>query len=71
MKEAYRPFTRHEKRIHKIRTQPWMYEYHVDPAPVPEMVTDEKAGLGLFLLALLCSLIDLPEIADSGIEGGK
>ena len=71
MVENARPFTRHEKRRHKIRTQPWITEYHVDPAPLPEMTADAKPGLGMFLLAMLCALIDLPESADSGIEGGK
>lgn len=57
----------------ELEHKPWAYEYHVDPAPLPEMSCHDKegeeGGLGWFLLAFLCAIIDLPEIEESGIEG--
>jgi hypothetical protein len=63
--------TKHDKRMWDLRHKPWAYEYKMDlPAALPEMRVQEEAGIGLYLLALLASIIDLPDISESGIEGG-
>jgi hypothetical protein len=58
----WRPLSKTEKRLWDLRHKPWGYEYKVDPAPLPEMVTHEKGGLGWFLLALVCAILDLPVV---------
>jgi hypothetical protein len=57
----------------KLRYEPRAYEYKMDlPATLPEMVVhdEEKPGVGLFLVALLSAILDLPVKEESGIEGG-
>ena len=65
--------SKHDKRMWDLRHKPWAYEYKVEPAPLPEMVVHgEKGEMGLLLLALLASIIDLPVISESAIdEAGK
>jgi hypothetical protein len=74
--EGYRPLSEHDKKMQRIRTQPRTYEYLPLPAPMREaqeqarMQDGEQSGAGLFMLALLFSLIGLPEDGESGIEAG-
>ena len=58
--ERLRPITKHEKRMWDLRHKPWAYEYKVDPAPLPAMKVHKEAGIGVALLALLASIIDVP-----------
>jgi hypothetical protein len=59
--------------MHKLRTEPRAYEYKI-PMPaemtIGRMPEHESAGIGLFAVALLGSLIGLPELPESGSEGG-
>jgi hypothetical protein len=75
----YRPITAHEKKMRKIMTEPRGYEYELiplwqlegrlQPDGKPEPKASKMAGIGLFLLAFLFSILDLPELPESGIEG--
>jgi hypothetical protein len=69
--ERPRLMTKHDKRMWEILHKPKILEYQVPNAPLPEMVMhDEKkeAGVGLFLLGMLFSILDLPEMPESAIE---
>ena len=65
--------TKHDKRMWDLRHKPWAYVYKMDlPAALPEMRVQEEAGIGLYLLALLASIIDLPVISEGAYdEAGK
>jgi hypothetical protein len=66
--------TKHDKRMWDLRHKPWAYEYKMDlPAALPEMrVHDgEEARIGMYLLALLASIIDLPDISLGAYDGGR
>jgi hypothetical protein len=65
--------TKHDQRMWDLRYKPRAYEYKVEPAPLPEMIEHEESeGVGVLLLALLASIIDLPVLSESAIEdGGK
>ena len=55
-----------------LRHKPWAYEYKMDlPADLPEMRVHEEEGIGLFLLALLASIIDLPVLSEGACDGGR
>ena len=79
MNEQYRPFTAHEKKMHRIMTEPRGYEYEtiplwqlegrLQPDGKPETIASKMSEVGLFLLAFLFAILDLPELPESGIEG--
>ena len=69
-----------KKRVEEYRTNPrrklWHGEYSTDwPKQEPMEVSlreapeEEAAGVGVFLLGLLFSLIDLPDVEESSIDG--
>ena len=65
MTERYRPFIKHEKRLHKLRTEPWAYEYRpIGPPPVQPKEAETPtpaATLAVLMLALLKLIFPLPE----------
>jgi hypothetical protein len=74
MNEKYRPFTKHEKRMHQLRYEPRMYEHR----RIPELKQEAKgaqeargSSWAILLLMLLNMIIGLPDFEESGIEGGK
>jgi hypothetical protein len=71
----YRPLTPHQKKMHKLRYEPRMYEYKMPlPAEMPEMTIweapaeKEMPSLGVLAVALLKWLNCLPEGDESSIE---
>ena len=72
--ERCRPFTPHAKRLHKLRTEPWMYEYTIPlPAQVvrQERLAEREVSPVAWLLSLVKAFIDLPVGEDCGIAGGQ
>ncbi len=62
--EGFRPLSKHDIKMHKLRTEPRAYEYLKLPGLEKAMEAPpqaEKPGLGLLLLAMLGSLLTLPE----------
>jgi hypothetical protein len=66
--ERYRPLTQHEKRMHKLRHEPRMYDYLPLPDPAREIQAEREqtgqGGLGLFFLGMLSALLRLPEVEE-------
>jgi hypothetical protein len=78
--ERFTPFrwsdeAKKAERMHKLATEPRMYEHlklpRLEKALAQEAQAQERSGVGLYLLALLFSLIGLPEGKDSGIDDGQ
>jgi len=64
MNEKYRPFTRHEKRMHQLRYEPRIYEHWRIPELKQEAKGAEEAQgsvWGLLALALLSLIFGLPD----------
>ena len=52
-----------------LRHKPWAYEYKMDlPAALPEMRVHEEPGIGLLLLGLLASILDLPVLPEGAYD---
>jgi hypothetical protein len=79
--ENRRPFTKHEKKMWKIRHEPRGFEYQLIPLwqlegrpepgqqPEPEQKMSLLGFLGFLFLTFLDAIIDLPEYKELGIDG--
>lgn len=55
--------------MHRLRTEPWAYEYKI-PLPQQETpVATERSAAVMFLVALLKALIGVPETEEMEKEG--